>query len=153
MQKHTLKLHIKLWKHIQVRLKVLGWCLPQQQHIRFGRAPAWRHIVSARAWKSRGLVLCSLLYAASKYIWFNMDQHKSVVSHSKRTIKYSDVWDKKSAKYCVRGQFCTLAMFVVFFGLRWLMGFPHLGLIVSQFFLLLILQEESGNPLSWLSQF
>ena len=42
------EVHVKLWKHIEVHMKVLGWCLPQQeqqQYIRFGREPAWRHIV------------------------------------------------------------------------------------------------------------
>ena len=47
--RHVLYLstHVRMWKYIEVHVKVLGWCLPQQQqhYIRFGGEPAWRHIV------------------------------------------------------------------------------------------------------------
>ena len=75
--------YIKVWKYIEVHMKVLGWCLPQQQYIRFGRKPAWRHIV----WQpGNPCLFYSHLYPSKKHFL----QHNSVVS---------DIWLSKTLKY------------------------------------------------------
>ena len=104
--------YFKLWKYIEVHVKVLGWCLPQQQYIRFGRKPAWRHIV----WQpGNPCLLYSHLNASKKHF----PQHKSV---------FSDIWLSKTLKYsCLVTK--LLVTVLVFADSFWseMMGFPHLG--------------------------
>ena len=52
-----------------------------------GAYPVWRKISVTpysllTTWKSLGLVFCLLLYVASKYIWFNIDQLRPTINYT-----------------------------------------------------------------------
>ena len=108
--------YIKVWKYIEVHMKVLGWCLPQQQYIRFGRKPAWRHIV----WQpGNPCLFYSHLHPSKKTFFLSTNLLFLTTENLFKNIK-------------------LLVTFSVFVDTIWseMMGFPHLGLIVFHFLLL-----------------